>query len=146
MSLEKQEVRCEIRQQKGIFDMDYTANYQLPVWAETDRILRTDFNDMTEKLETALHLQNCRIYTASYQGTSTGITVLHLPGKPMFVVVFGASRRSILLAVRGANMGIIISPTQITTSDVVWEDDSVRVTGIDSGYRYDVCALLDMTA
>ena len=34
--------------------MDYTANYQLPVWAETDRILMDDFNDMTETIDQAL--------------------------------------------------------------------------------------------
>ena len=34
--------------------MDYTQNYQLPTWVETDRILRTDFNDMTDKLDAAL--------------------------------------------------------------------------------------------
>ena len=34
--------------------MNYTTNYQLPQWVETDRILMDDFNDMTGKLETAL--------------------------------------------------------------------------------------------
>ena len=34
--------------------MNYTQNYQLPQWVETDRILMEDFNDMTQKLETAL--------------------------------------------------------------------------------------------
>ena len=34
--------------------MEYTSNYQLPVWAETDRILRTDFNEAYQKLDAAL--------------------------------------------------------------------------------------------
>ena len=34
--------------------MDYTANYQLPQWVETDRILRTDFNSMTSAIDAAL--------------------------------------------------------------------------------------------
>ena len=34
--------------------MEYTTNYQLPVWAETDRILRTDFNDAFDTIEDAL--------------------------------------------------------------------------------------------
>ena len=31
-----------------------TTNYQLPSWDSEDRILRTDFNDLTEKVDTAL--------------------------------------------------------------------------------------------
>ena len=34
--------------------MNYTQNYQLPQWVESDRVLMDDFNDMTGKLETAL--------------------------------------------------------------------------------------------
>ena len=32
-----------------ILDMNYTQHYQLPQWVETDRILRTDFNDAYPK-------------------------------------------------------------------------------------------------
>ena len=34
--------------------MDYTANYQLPQWVDSDRILRTDFNSMTSAIDAAL--------------------------------------------------------------------------------------------
>ena len=34
--------------------MDYTANYQLPQWVDSDRILRTDFNSAYQKLDAAL--------------------------------------------------------------------------------------------
>ena len=34
--------------------MRQTTNYQLPSWDSDDRILRTDFNDLTEKTDTAL--------------------------------------------------------------------------------------------
>ena len=34
--------------------MRQTTNYQLPSWDSDDRILRTDFNDLTEKVDTAL--------------------------------------------------------------------------------------------
>ena len=57
--------------------MDYTTNYQLPIWVETDRILMDDFNDSYQKIETALTdhgnamegFGNCQIYTTSYVGT-----------------------------------------------------------------------------
>ena len=34
--------------------MNYTQNYQLPQWVETDRILMDDFNDMNEALDEAI--------------------------------------------------------------------------------------------
>ena len=34
--------------------MNYTQNYQLPQWVETDRILMDDFNDMTSAIDAAL--------------------------------------------------------------------------------------------
>lgn len=34
--------------------MRQTTNYKLPSWDSEDRILRTDFNDLTEKVDTAL--------------------------------------------------------------------------------------------
>lgn len=40
--------------------MEYTTNYNLPTWAAMDRIMMSDFNDMTEKLDEALSLKgNC---------------------------------------------------------------------------------------
>ena len=47
--------------------MNYTQNYQLPQWAETDRIMMEDFNDAFAKVEE--HCGNCRIAAGSYVGT-----------------------------------------------------------------------------
>ena len=63
--------RDKIRQQKGIFDMNYTQNYQLPQWVETDRILMEDFNDAFDTIESAMSgFGNCQVYTTSYVGTN----------------------------------------------------------------------------
>ena len=86
--------------------MDYTTNYQLPVWAETDRILRTDFNDMTEKIETSFSSHdtaletmqanvdkkgNCQIYITSYVGAgqsgSSHSLSFTFPARPILVLV-----------------------------------------------------------
>ena len=86
--------------------MEYTSNYQLPVWAETDRILRTDFNDAYQKLDSALDglqsgldessaalegLLNGRVYLTGYTGTGTygaaNPVTLVLPGKPLMMFV-----------------------------------------------------------
>lgn len=34
--------------------MNYTPNYQLPQWVESDRVLMTDFNDAMGKVDTAI--------------------------------------------------------------------------------------------
>ena len=35
--------------------MNYTENYHLPQWEETDRIMRTDFNQMCADMEAGLN-------------------------------------------------------------------------------------------
>ena len=96
--------------------MDYTTNYQLPVWAETDRILRTDFNDMTEKIEEAFSSHdttletiqtnaaatnstlaqkgNCKTFLTSYVGTGNaqGTRPITFPSKPFLVILLDAAR------------------------------------------------------
>ena len=75
--------------------MNYTQNYQLPQWVETDRILMDDFNDMTEKLEEALTdygnamegFGNCQIVTGSYVGTGAVNKTLTFPGSPLVVII-----------------------------------------------------------
>ena len=34
--------------------MNYTENYHLPQWEETDRIMRTDFNQMCADIESGI--------------------------------------------------------------------------------------------
>ena len=93
--------------------MNYTQNYQLPQWVETDRIMMDDFNDSYQKLEAALsgHDQdlsalqtqvtgavdavaekgNCQIYKTLYTGTGTcgaGAPLrMTFPAKPIFVLI-----------------------------------------------------------
>ena len=109
--------------------MNYTQHYQLPQWVETDRILRTDFNDMTDKLDTALgqHSQtldtlqtdvsaavsavaekgNCQIYRATYSGTGTLSCTFDLPGQPALVMALGDG--VCLFGVRNGSYGFIIN-------------------------------------
>ena len=109
--------------------MNYTQNYQLPQWVETDRILMDDFNDSYEKLDAALKTNadglsansaaiaandaqhsgfgNCQLYTASYVGTgATGYetpNTLTFPSQPLVVFIAPAagSESAFLLAVQG---------------------------------------------
>ena len=109
--------------------MNYTQNYQLPQWAETDRILRTDFNDAFDTIEDALSQHdgtldtletdmaaaatglaakgNCQVYRGSYVGTGTLSCSVSLPGQPALVVVMGYG--ICLWGMRGAGDGFILS-------------------------------------
>ena len=54
--------------------MNQTPNYHLPVWAKTDRIQMTDFNDMTAKLDAALNEHRLAITTKAEQRDLTALT------------------------------------------------------------------------
>ena len=107
--------------------MDYTANYQLPQWVDSDRILRTDFNSAYQKLVAALdgiqaevdsnaqstaaalsEKGNCQLYTATYTGTGTtgyeNPNTLTFPAQPFVVLVASVGNEdSFLLVVRGTS-------------------------------------------
>lgn len=63
--------------------MRQTTNYKLPSWDSDDRILRTDFNDLTEKVDSALKSQADSISSLSSQmgGTASSGTVNSLSSK-----------------------------------------------------------------
>ena len=74
--------------------MDYTQNLNLPQWEASDRIMRTDFNDAFEALDTAAAAAgNCRIVTGSYVGAgecgAEHPNTLEFDFHPMLVVVTG---------------------------------------------------------
>ena len=105
--------------------MNYTANYHLPQWVETDRILMEDFNDMASTLDAALKTNadglaaeeaareaavaakgNCQLYTATYTGTgnygSSKKCTLTFPGEPWAVFIGDCGNDGVfLLALRG---------------------------------------------
>ena len=74
--------------------MNYTENYHLPQWEETDRVLRTDFNNAMDSIETGLTLSyspDNPLYTV---GTYTGDGAnqkITLGFKPQFVIVSGVN-------------------------------------------------------
>ena len=97
--------------------MDYTANYQLPQWVDSDRILRTDFNSAYQKLDAALKTNadglsaetaaraagdaakgNCQLYHTSYVGTggagAGNPCTLTFPGEVHLVLISGGTENS----------------------------------------------------
>ena len=148
--------------------MNYTQHYQLPQWVDSDRILRTDFNDMTGKIDAALKSNadalsaetaanaaahagfgNCRIYTASYVGDEgPGFRVLTFPKEPLAVLILGGDSCGIV-ALRGVTRVAVIGTNSaflyITWSgnELSWPNESygsIRLN--DAGTTYCVVALI----
>ena len=153
--------------------MDYTTNYQLPVWAETDRILMEDFNGMTSALEAALnevrddvdantadlsantaahaHFGNCQLYTLSYVGTgvNSGPRTFTFPHKPCLLVIFDPVSCETFLLPSGA-VGVYGS-TGNSPGRISWSGNAVTVTYEENsisinvqGKTYHIFALLEL--
>ena len=144
--------------------MEYTTNYQLPVWAESDRILRTDFNDMTSAIDAALDglredvdgntaahagFGNCQLYTATYVGTDTTSVTHTFPKLPRLVAVIGNSR--IILAIYGATDGVYQNSNGMCVglsvswsgNTVTWTERSAYEVCNAAGITYQLLALLE---
>ena len=143
--------------------MDYTSKYQLPVWAETDRILRTDFNDMTEVIDQALSTHdnalneisskgNCQLYTTSYTGTGSTNKPVIFPTPPKVVIVTGA-KGGLLVMQAGLNQAMVYLNGEGYLNDVSWSGTTVYwySGGLPAqsrmntqGEKYQVLALIAM--
>ena len=94
---------------------NYTTNYQLNQWEAGDQVLRTEFNQDNQKIDTALaglaaqntelaaavaNKGNCQLYTTSYVGTgtynSTSSCSLSFPGTPLVVLIGACSSQGTL--------------------------------------------------
>ena len=141
--------------------MEYTSNYQLPIWAESDRILMEDFNDSYQKLEDALteHGEalagkgDCQIYTTSYVGTGTftyqNRTQLTFPATPRAVFITGSG--DIFLAFcPGTRAQLLFSDETASCGNLLWTETSLSFYNANAarnqmnhkGRTYQVVALL----
>ena len=55
--------------------MNYTTNYHLPQWVETDRILRTDFNDMASAIDVLRLFCDPRYHPHQYDRMSQEVAI-----------------------------------------------------------------------
>ena len=132
---------------------------------ETDRIQMDDFNDMTDKIDTALEEQgeilaehtaamagfgNCRIYTASYTGNGIDQNISHtFPAKPVMIMVCGSTVGLKLLAWRECPAAFESNLKVTWTGNTVTWPGSVGTPGSSlnySGYTYCILALLEQGA
>ena len=155
--------------------MDYTANYQLPQWVDSDRILRTDFNSMTSAIDAALKTNadglaaetaartakdaehaafgNCKIRVSAYVGTgSESARTLTFDQEPLMVLILGENGGyAIFLA--GAEKAFSTNGSSNNSLATTWTGASVRFTGASatqlmnySGVTYHVISFLPVAA
>ena len=149
--------------------MRQTTNYQLPSWDSDDRILRTDFNDLTEKVDTALknatdsvtslssqlgRKGNCKIYTTSYTGTGdygdSSPTTISFSGTPQLVVVVNNNTGTTMTAVRGSSKAQALTSTAYQVK-LTWSGSTLKMVASsvtaqmnESGNNYLVVALISL--
>ena len=77
--------------------MNYTTNYHLPQWVESDRIMMEDFNEAMEAIDTGLgksyttDRRPAQVYQIILNSThSIGDTLYTFPEQPEFVLVVGS--------------------------------------------------------
>ena len=126
--------------------MNYTQNYQLPQWVETDRILRTDFNDAFDTIDSVLGQVpgkgNCSIFTTSYIGSGGETTTIQTPGRPIFACFASENLHTSMLAIYDMNFGLIHSEEGYGLGSISWRDNSIVVSNMNENRRYDVCILM----
>ena len=95
---------------------NYTTNYQLSQWEAGDQVLRTEFNQDNQKIDTALagldsrtealetslsELGNCRIVCTSYVGTGTsgfnGQAGLTFDEEPRVIIIINTDGNALFL-------------------------------------------------
>ena len=125
--------------------MNYTQKYHLPQWEESDRILRTDFNNAMAALEDGLSgnaqgVQEAKNEAAklpyvvgSYTGTG-GIKDITLGFKPSVVLIF----TGMLAKHTGSTGGHFTAAGQVVASKVEILDNGFRVSGQlnENDYNY----------
>lgn len=83
--------------------MDYTQNLNLPQWEETDRIMRTDFNDAMSKIDAAVP----QIEFGTYTGNDTYPRTIELGYQPQCVFLIAEDGRTNL---SGNSYGGLFTP------------------------------------
>ena len=66
--------------------MEYTQNYQLPLWDKEDAVIRTDFNENNQKIDAAI-AATPKVTAGTYIGDGAETRIIELPFTPRMVYV-----------------------------------------------------------
>ena len=128
---------------------NYTTNYQLNQWEAGDQVLRTEFNQDNQKIDTALaglaakntkletavlNKGNCQLWTTSYVGTGSGFTTVIFPQKPRLVFVTGVDNRYSITLVQGVTSAFTNFGRYAYNVQVTWSETGVTFYQPD-GYQ-----------
>ena len=127
----------------------------LHLWEPTDQVLRTEFNQNWQKIDTAVAEAREKPYViGSYTGNGAASRTFSFPARPMLVNIMGSNNW--LCAVQGASVG---SGGYLggggEAISVTWSGHNMTVSSPSSdasylcnwsGDRYSVVALLDANA
>lgn len=133
--------------------MENTPNIGLKRWEGGDRVLRAEFNDNWDKLDTALAARNCQFYTTSYVGNGdTEYTrTLTFPHRPMLVYIGGSKDFTPILSwFRGSPIARSVLGSSVSNISVTCADNAISWTYGGASFAlnvkdttYAVLALLD---
>ena len=121
-----------------------TENYALPLWESADRVERADFNDLSQKLDTALHTlsaASCRIAVGSYVGDNTTPRTIALGFTPRAVylaVSDGTTQTRVNAAGLGGTYygGLALRDVPITRNDSRTDGGDIKLLEIvEGGFR-----------
>ena len=137
---------------------NYTTNYQLNQWEARDQVLRTEFNQDNQKIDTALAANaeaiaaevvartalaetvagkgNCQLHYSAYTGNGNTSRTFTFSGPPRFLCIMGGGSDYFLLAVQGAPFSVCYGNGTKDYGTPSWSGNSVTITVVDD-YRTD---------
>ena len=128
--------------------MTHTTNFNLSQWAKSDRIQRADFNADNAKLDAALAVRSCQLYTTTYTGNGVSVS-LNFPHQPVAVFVIGKEPFSLFQWFHGASKALSSTgngneyvPVTCAGSTVSWEGEGPYELN-EAGVAHIVVAPLD---
>ncbi|MCI8658616.1 MAG: hypothetical protein HFF72_14565 [Oscillospiraceae bacterium] len=96
--------------------MNYTENYHLPQWEETDRIMMEDFNQMCADIDSSIRQAQTKAETlpyvvGSYTGNGEADRDFHLGFQPRFLLICGNAQNT--FSGNYCGQGIILVGTHV---------------------------------
>ena len=139
---------------------NYTTNYQLNQWEAGDQVLRTEFNQDNQKIDTALKTitdaiaangaaiaeqaiaiakcGTCKFTYFSYTGQGRVQNTLTFPKKPLLFFILGDA--SFLCAGPDGGRAVTVLQgieTYVQSHTVTWNGNQVVLSGSNSSYQMD---------
>ena len=112
--------------------MNYTVKYHLPQWEESDRVMRTDFNQMCADIDSGIDRAAQLPYAVGrYDGTGHDMDI-EVGFRPQFVVICTGQLGFVADNVMGS---VSAAGETVTSSRITMTDTGFHVVGHDTKTR-----------